>query len=130
MIPYKPKGWERKQEFQNFKSWTPLNVIAIVNSYHVFVDMDVAWQGRSHNKRCADASLFMMEMTVNPKPWLGQHGLILADSAWGAGTDITMTPYTALQGSTVDKQWFNFVQQDSHVKRRSADGRIGFGAYL
>jgi hypothetical protein len=81
-----------------------------------FVDMDVAWLGRSHDKSCADASLFMMEMTVNPKPWLGEHGLVFADSTWGAGTDMIMTPYTALQGGTVDKQWFIFVHSLSATK--------------
>jgi hypothetical protein len=59
MIPYKPKDGERKQDFQNYKSWNSLNVIAIVNSYHVFVDMDI--DIRSQDKGCADASLFMME---------------------------------------------------------------------
>ncbi len=64
MIAYKPKDGEQKQDFQNYKSWTSLNVIAIiVNSYHVFIDMDVAWPGRIYDKSCADASLFMMEMT-------------------------------------------------------------------
>jgi hypothetical protein len=123
MIPYKPRDGERKQDFQNYKSWTSLNVIAIVNSAHIFVDMDVAWPGRSHDKSCADASSFMMAMAEHPIPWLGEHGLVLADSAWGVGTDIIMTPYTAAQGGTVDKQWYNFVHSATRFPCEEAFGR-------
>ncbi len=45
----------------------------------------------------------MMKIEVGPEPLIGKHCLVLADSAWGNGSAIIMTPYTALQCKPVDK---------------------------
>jgi hypothetical protein len=65
----------------------------------------------------------MMKMEVNPEPWIGKNGVVLADSAWGNGSSIIMTPFTALHGETVDKQWYNFVHSATRFFVEETFGR-------
>ena len=57
-IPYKPNSGEDEQAFMNYKQWTSLLCVGYVNSLHLFVDMDVAYPGRMHDKTCTDYSHF------------------------------------------------------------------------
>ncbi len=49
-IPYKPNSEESEQSYKNYKMWTSMLCIGMGNSCHMFVDMDVGWPGRLHNK--------------------------------------------------------------------------------
>ena len=61
-IPYKPNNGEFEADYKNYKQWTSLLCIAFVNSYHLFVDIDVGWPGRWHDKTCSDNSYFWLDM--------------------------------------------------------------------
>ena len=51
-VPYTPNSGECEEDFKNYKGWTSLLCIAFVNSFYLFVDIDVAWPGRMHDKTC------------------------------------------------------------------------------
>ena len=87
--------------------------IGIVNSNHVFHDMDVGWPGRLHDKTCAEHSQFRNEMHRDRKLWLSEDGVAVADTAWDAGSELVMTPYTTADGSTESQQWYNFVHSST-----------------
>ncbi len=82
----------------------------MVNSYYCFVELKVGWPGRFHDKTCTENSNFWYTMNANRETWLGKNGVALADSAWGVGSNLVMTPYTLKDDSTKAHQWYNFVQ--------------------
>ncbi len=102
-IPYKPNSGEDKQAFMNYKQWNSLLCMDYVNSLLLFVDMDVAYQGRMHGKTCTNYSHFWTKLHEDPDPWLGLNGIILADSAWGNESAFVMTSYSATASITEDK---------------------------
>jgi hypothetical protein len=123
-VPYKPNSGEREDKYKNYKGWTSILCIALVNSYHCFVDIDVGWPGRMHDKTCTEYCRFWQEARLNPEGWLGKDGIILAESAWGHGCDIVVTPYTANPCTTsAYKQWFNFVHSSTRFFVEETFGR-------
>jgi hypothetical protein len=97
--------------------------IGIVNSHHCFLDLDVGWPGRLHDKTCTEYSYFWAEMHKNRNLWLGEDGIAVADTAWGIGSELVMTPYTAMDGSTESQQWFNFVHSSTRFFVEEVNGR-------
>ena len=81
-IAYQPRKGEYEQDYKNYKTWTSLLCIGIVNAFHLFIDIDVGWPGRLHDKTCTDHSNVWHEMHMNRKLWLGEDGVALADTAW------------------------------------------------
>jgi hypothetical protein len=108
-VPYKPNSGDVAQSYKNYKMWTSMLCIGMVNSNHMFVDIDVGWPGRLHDKTCTEASRFWKEMHKHRELWLGKDGVALADTAWSGGSELVMTPYTVADGSTESQQWYNFV---------------------
>jgi hypothetical protein len=49
-IPYQPNAGEYEQDYKNYKMWTSMLCIGIVNAYHLFIDIDIGWPGRLHDK--------------------------------------------------------------------------------
>jgi hypothetical protein len=99
-VPYTPNSGECEEDFKNYKNWTSLLCIAFINSFYLFVDIDVAWPGRMHDKTCTEHSNFWTQMHLEREKWLGRDGVMLADSAWNTGSELVMTPYTAVDGNT------------------------------
>jgi hypothetical protein len=122
-IPYKPNFGEHEADFKNYKQWTSLLCIAFVNSQHLFVDIDVGWPGRWHDKTCADNSRFWLQMHRDRDAWMGSDGVILADSAWSPGSTFVMAPYTVFDGSTEAQQWYNFVHSSTRFFVEETFGR-------
>ncbi len=122
-VPYVPNAGEYEQDYKNYKMWTSMLCIGIVNSNHVFLDMDVGWPGRLHDKTCTEHSQFWNEMHRDRKLWLGEDGVAVADTAWGAGSELVMTPYTTADGSTESQQWYNFVHSSTRFFVEETYGR-------
>ena len=112
-IPYNPNSGECEEDFKNYKNWTSMLCIAFVNSFYLFVDMDVGWPGRYHDKTCTENSHLWSAMHVNREKWVGKDGVALTDSAWGHGSELVMCPYTAADGNTAAQQWYNFVHSST-----------------
>ena len=128
-IAYKLRKGEYEQDYKNYKTWTSLLCIGIVNAFHLFLDIDVGWPCRLHDKTCTDHSNIWNEMHMNRKRWLGEDGVALADTAWGGGSELVMTPYTFADGSTEAQQWYNLftARHDFLSKKPMACGKTGFG---
>ena len=62
-------------------------------------------------------------MHMNRKRWLGEDGVALADTAWGGGSELVMTPYTVADGSTEAQQWYNFVHSSTRFFVEETYGR-------
>ena len=45
-IQYQPNAGEYEQDYKNYKMWTSMLCIGIVNAYHLFIDIDIGWPGR------------------------------------------------------------------------------------
>jgi hypothetical protein len=60
---------------------------------------------------------------MNRTLWLGADGVALADTAWGAGSELVMTPYTVMDGSTESQQWFYFVHSSTRFFVEETYGR-------
>ena len=122
-VPYAPNSPEEALICKNYKMWTSLLNIAVVNSYYCFVELDVGWPGRFHDKTCTENSNFWYAMNANSETWLGRYGVALADSAWGVGSNLVMTPYTVNDGSTKARQWYNFVHSSTRFFVEEVFGR-------
>ncbi len=77
----------------------------------MFVDIDVGWPWHLHNKTCTESSYFWQEMHKHRELWLGADGVAKADTAWGVGSELVMTPYTVADRSTEAQEWYNFVHK-------------------
>ena len=122
-VPYFPNSGESQQDYKNYKMWCSMLCIGIVNSQHCFLDMDVGWPGRLHDKTCTEYSYFWAEMHKNRKLWLGKDGVVTADTAWGIGSELVLTPYTVADGSTEALQWYNFVHSSTRFFVEEVYGR-------
>jgi hypothetical protein len=99
-VPYVPNSPAEALVCKNYNFWTSFLNIAVVNSYYCFVKLGVGWPGRFHDKTCTENSNFWFAMNARPETWLGKNGVALADSAWGVGSNMVMTPYIVNDGST------------------------------
>ena len=99
-VPYVPNSPAEALVCKNYKFWTSFLNIAVVNSYYCFVNFDVGRPGRFHDKNCTENSNFWFAMNARRETWLGKNGVALADSAWGVGSNMVMTPYIVNDGST------------------------------
>ena len=75
-IPYEPNSGESEQEYKNYKMWTSMLCIGMVNSHHMFVDLDVGWPGRLHDKTCTEASNFGVKCTRTERSGWVKMGLL------------------------------------------------------
>ena len=62
-------------------------------------------------------------MHKNRKLWLGEDGVVAADTAFGIGSELVMTPYTVADGSTEAQQWYNFVHSSTRFFVEEVYGR-------
>ena len=122
-VPYFPNSGESQQDYKNYKMWCSMLCIGIVNSQHCFLDLDVGWPGRLHDKTCTEYSHFWGKMHKDRKLWLAEDGVVAADTAWGIGSELVMTPYTVADGSTKAQQWYNFVHSSTRFFVEEVYGR-------
>jgi hypothetical protein len=92
--------------------------LGMVNSYHMFVDIDVGWPSRLYDKSCAVMIFFWQAVHLN-----SEDGVALADTAWGVGSELVMTPYTVNDGGTDSQEWYNFVHSPTRFFIEETFGR-------
>ena len=63
-VLYHPNSPEEALNCKSYKMWTSLLNIAVVNSYYCFVNLDVGWPGRFHDKTRTENSNFWNAMNL------------------------------------------------------------------
>jgi len=78
-IPYVPQIEKFRNEYKNYKGWMSVLVLAFVNSFHLFVEADVGYPGKSGDNSVLGQSRFLEKINLARKDWLGEDGVIAAD---------------------------------------------------
>ena len=110
-IPYKPKGKKNFLEYRNFKGWPSILVVAFVDSYFRFFDIDVGYPGRAGDNTVLTHNWLMKAIAANPDEWLGPGGVILGDSGASDGDAFFLNPYWNPEDP--EKLWFNFCHSST-----------------
>eukprot|EP00965_Chrysotila_dentata_P230970 6198079-Pleurochrysis_carterae.AAC.2 len=78
-VPFNPDKTYNKNDFRNYKGWYSLLVVAFVDSFHLFIDADVGYAGRSGDNTVLKLSWLMKRIQEDPEAWLGEDGVIVGD---------------------------------------------------
>eukprot|EP00965_Chrysotila_dentata_P181300 5984476-Pleurochrysis_carterae.AAC.1 len=73
-VPFNPDRTYNKNDFRNYKDWYSLLVVAFVDSFHLCIDADIGYAGRSGDNTVLKLSWLMKQIQNDPKAWLGEHG--------------------------------------------------------
>ena len=106
-VPFQPSSKVFMEDFHNYKGWYSILVVAVVNSFYMFVDAEVGHPGRMSDSTATLSSDFYHNFLQDREGWLGTNGMLISDGAFSAG-DFVLTPYpgNALNNRQV---WFNFA---------------------
>lgn len=110
-IPFKPKNNRIKMDYRNYKGWTSILLVAFVDSFYRFFEVDVGYPGRAGDNTVLARNGFMTKLETDADTYLGVGGLILGDSGASDGDRIFMNPYHA--PSTPERCWFNFCHSST-----------------
>ena len=106
-VPYQPPSKVFMEDYHNYKGWYSILVVAVVNSFYMFVDAEVGNPGRMSDSTATLASDFYQNILNDREGWLGPTGLLISDGAFSAG-DFVLTPFP---GNNLNNRqvWFNFA---------------------
>ena len=111
-VPFHPRGGKKiKKEYRNYKGWHSILVVAFVDSYYRFFDVDVGFPGRAGDNTVLSKSPFMRQLATDPKTWLGEDGVILGDCGASDADHIFLNPYH--NAHDPEKCWFNFCHSST-----------------
>jgi hypothetical protein len=79
-VLYAPNSPEEALICKNYKLWTSLLNIAVMNSHYCFIELDFGWPGGFHDKTCTESSNWY-NMNKYRETWLGKNRVALADRA-------------------------------------------------
>lgn len=93
--PFRPKNHKVSQDYRCYKGWTSLLVVAFVDSFYRFYEVDVGFPGRAGDNTVLARSWLMNAIKQDRAKWLGEAGVILGDSGASDGDSVFMNPYHA-----------------------------------
>jgi len=105
-VPWQPDTELFMEHFHNYKGWYSILVVAVVNSFYMFVDADVGRPGRMSDSTACQLSNFHHQISLDREKWLGPSGVLISDGAFG-GADYILSPYPGVNLSAKE-QYFNF----------------------
>ena len=101
-----------EDNYRNYKGWGSTLVVAFVNAFHLFVDVDVGFPGRSGDNTVLNHySWIMDQIKADPEAWLGKDGVVLGDGGASDGDGVFMNPYC--DPKTPGEGWFNFCHSST-----------------
>ena len=120
-IPYVPQIEKFRNEYKNYKGWMSVLVLAFVNSFHLFVEADVGYPGKSGNNSVLGQSRFLEKINLARKDWLGEDGVIAADGGASDRGNILLNP---IPNPRDDKDaWYNFCHSSTRFFVEETFGR-------
>jgi len=108
-------------DYRNYKGWYSTLMLAFVNSYHLFIDADVGFAGRSGDNTILKYSWLMHQLETNREAWLGKDGVVLGDGGASDGDGVFMNPYRT--PSSPEDSWFNFCHSSTRFVVEETFGR-------
>jgi len=127
-VPYVPPIEKFRNEYKNYKGWMSILVVAFVNSFHFFVDVDVGYPGKAGDSSVLRDSRFLAKVSCDKAAWLGDDGVIAADSGASDRGQLLLNP---IPNPKSEKDvWYNFATRRlaSSLRRHLDAGRTGFGS--
>ena len=112
-VPWAPESEDYMEQFHNYKGWYSILVVAVVNSFYMFVDAEVGRPGRMSDSTATQLSHFFNDMMRDSESWLGPHGMLLSDGAC-SNSDFILTPYPGTKLTNM-QQWFNFCLSSTRM---------------
>ena len=110
-VPFRPKNKKIFLDYRNYKGWTSILLVAFVDSYYRFFEVDVGYPGRAGDNTVLSRNAFMHALCADPEKWLGNGGVVLGDSGASDGDKVFLNPYHA--PTDEDKCWFNFCHSST-----------------
>ena len=110
-IPFKPPNKRVALDYRNYKGWFSILVVAFVDSYYRFFDLDVGYPGRAGDNTVLSRNWFMRALSQDSSKWLGPNGVVLGDSGASDGDEFFLNPYH--NPTDADRCWFNFCHSST-----------------
>ena len=120
-VPYVPPIEKFRNEYKNYKEWMSILVVAFVNSFHFFVDVDVGYPGKSGDSLVLRDSRFLAKVNCDKAAWLGDDGVIAADSGASDRGQLLLNP---IPNPKSEKDvWYNFCHSSTRFFVEETFGR-------
>ena len=110
-IPFKPPNKKVSLDYRNYKGWTSLLALAFVDSYYMFVDLDVGYPGRAGDNTVLRSNWLHAAICAAPEKWLGKGGVVLGDSGASDADGFFLNPYH--NPTDPESCWFNFCHSST-----------------
>ena len=120
-VPYVPQEENTKNDYKNYKGWMSILVVAFVNSFHLFVDVEAGWAGKSGDNTVLSNSWLLDQCALHRAAWLGENGLIAADGGASDGGQLLLNPIP--NATDVADQWYNFCHASTRFYVEETFGR-------
>lgn len=120
-IAFEPREAHTAIEYRNYKGWHSILAVAFVNSFHLFVDINVGHAGRSGDNTVLRSWEFMERLLAHPDVWLGPGGMVAADGGVSDADNVFLNPYHTPE--TQREVWFNFCHSSTRFFVEEVFGR-------
>ena len=108
-------------DYRNYKGWYSTLVLAFVDSYHLFVEAEVGYAGRSGDNTILEQCYLMRQIAEDRERWLGKNGIILGDGGASDHDGVFMNPYRTPKQA--DECYFNFCHSSTRFVVEETFGR-------
>jgi len=110
-VPYVPEIATARADYMNYKGWSSVAVVAFVNSFYMFQQVEVGHPGRASDLTITRESKYMSLILSEPERFLGSYCCIVGDGGYGGSDEKILTPYPTPMNLT--ERWFNFCHSST-----------------
>jgi hypothetical protein len=111
-VPWGGALKSERDDYQNYKGWQSIQVLALTTSFYTFAQAEVGYPGGTGDATIHEFCEFTALIREDPVACLGPDGLVLCDGGFG-GDAHSLTPYRDPQYD--HQKYFNFCHSSQRI---------------